>query len=70
VVPTAPLAFQSAPTIPFAVAGVPIARDVLVAEAGLDWRVSEAVTLGVAYSGQVGDRAHDHGVKGQFLVRF
>jgi subtilase-type serine protease len=50
VVPTAPLAFQSAPTIPFAVAGVPIARDVLVAEAGLDWRVSEAVTLGVAYS--------------------
>ena len=38
VTPTSTLAFASAPSIPFAVAGAPIARDALAVEAGLDWR--------------------------------
>ena len=34
-----------------------------------DWRVSDAVRP-ARCSGQVGDRAHDHGIKGQLLVQF
>jgi uncharacterized protein with beta-barrel porin domain len=49
---------------------VPVDRDALVAEAGLDWRASDAISLGIAYSGQVGDRAQDHALKGNFTWRF
>jgi subtilase-type serine protease len=38
VTPNAVLAFQTAPATPFAISGVPIARDALLAEAGLDPR--------------------------------
>ncbi|WP_246696903.1 autotransporter family protein [Methylobacterium planeticum] len=68
VVPTALLAFGTGPA--FLTAGVPIARDALVAEAGLDLRVAPNATLGVAYTGQVGDRIQDHAVKGNFTYRF
>jgi outer membrane autotransporter protein len=70
VTPDGLLAFQTATTAPFGIAGVPVARDVLVGEAAVDWRVSNAVTLSLAYTGQVGERAQDHGVKSQFLLRF
>ncbi|MCJ2081291.1 autotransporter domain-containing protein [Methylobacterium sp. J-090] len=69
VVPTALLAFgATGPT--FLTAGLPIDRDALVAEAGLDLRVSANATLGVAYAGQAGRRAEDHAVKGNFTYRF
>ncbi len=68
VVPTALLSFGNGPT--FLTAGIPIARDALVAEAGLDLRVAPNATLGVAYTGQVGDRVQDHAVKGNFTWRF
>ncbi|KQP10024.1 autotransporter [Methylobacterium sp. Leaf99] len=69
VVPTALLAFgATGPT--FLTAGIPIDRDALVAEAGLDLRVSANTTLGVAYTGQAGRRAEDHAVKGNFTYRF
>jgi outer membrane autotransporter protein len=68
--PTASLAFQAAVATPFLIAGVPLARDVLVGETALDWRVSDSVTLTVAYTGQLAKRASDNGVKGQFLVKF
>ena len=68
VVPTALLAFGTGPS--FLTAGIPIDRDALVAEAGLDLRVAPNATLGVAYTGQVGSRAEDHAVKGNFTVRF
>jgi len=55
----------------FLVTGVPIARDALVAQGGLDWQVSPVTTLSVAYTGQVGSqRTQDHGVKGSFLYRW
>ncbi|MBF9235475.1 autotransporter domain-containing protein [Microvirga alba] len=54
----------------FAVSGVPVDRDALLAEAGLDWRASEAITLGVSYSGQIGSRAQEHALKGNFSWRF
>ena len=41
-----------------------------MAEAGLDVLVGRGTTLGIAYTGQVGDRAQDHAVKGNFTYRF
>ena len=55
---------------PFTVAGVPVDRDALVAEAGLDWQASEALSLGVSYAGQIGSRAQDHTLKGNLVWRF
>ncbi|MGY2049974.1 autotransporter outer membrane beta-barrel domain-containing protein, partial [Methylobacterium sp. JK268] len=68
VVPTALLAFSTGPS--FITAGIPISRDALVAEAGLDLQISARATLGIAYTGQVGSRAEDHAVKGSFTYRF
>lgn len=70
VTPSALLAFRSAVGTPFAVGGVPLDRNVLVGETAVDWRMSDSVTLSVAYTGQLARRATDNGVKGQFLVRF
>ncbi|KQP83272.1 hypothetical protein ASF57_14575 [Methylobacterium sp. Leaf117] len=68
VVPKALLSFGAGPG--FLTAGTPISRDALVAQAGLDVRVGRATTLGVAYTGQVGERTQDHAVKGNFTYRF
>ncbi|MFI5014684.1 MAG: autotransporter domain-containing protein [Hyphomicrobiales bacterium] len=69
VVPTALMAFQGGAQS-FSVTGAPIDRDALVAEAGLDYAVSTMVTVGVAYSGQYGQRATDSAFKGHADVRF
>ena len=69
VVPSALLTFATGSS-PFSVAGVPIDRDAFVAEAGVNWRISPAMTLGVSYAGQIGSRAEDHGVRGNFIYRF
>ena len=68
VTPEALLAFGAGPA--FAVAGVPVDRDALVAEAGIDWQAMRDLTLGVSYSGQAGHRAQDHTVKGNLTWRF
>ncbi|MCJ2011423.1 autotransporter serine protease [Methylobacterium sp. J-076] len=68
VVPTALLAFTGGAA--FLSAGVPIDRDALVAEAGLDLAVAPNATLGLAYTGQTGTRAQDQAVKGNFTYRF
>ncbi|KNY20528.1 autotransporter domain-containing protein [Methylobacterium sp. ARG-1] len=68
VVPTALLSFGSGPS--FLSAGVPIDWDALVAGAGLDLAVAPNARLGVAYTGQVGARAQDQAVKGNFTLRF
>ncbi|MBV9569537.1 MAG: hypothetical protein JO172_15515, partial [Hyphomicrobiales bacterium] len=54
----------------FPVAAVPIDREALVAEAGLDYAVTSAVKVGIFYSGLYGQRAFDNAVKGQIYVRF
>ncbi|MBP1183755.1 autotransporter outer membrane beta-barrel domain-containing protein [Methylobacterium sp. PvR107] len=69
VVPQALLAFGGGGQA-FLTAGVPIARDALVASAGLDVQVARNVTLGLNYTGQVGERAQDHAVKGSFSYRW
>ncbi|GEO98936.1 autotransporter-associated beta strand repeat-containing protein [Methylobacterium haplocladii] len=68
VVPSALLAFAGGQQ--FVSAGIPIDRDALVAQAGIDWQFAPSTTLGVNYTGQVGQRAQDHGVKGNFTYRF
>jgi outer membrane autotransporter protein len=67
--PVTLMAFQSSPQ-PFAIAGVPIDRDAFLAEAGLDYAVTSAMTLGVSYSGQYGQRATDNAIKGRLNVSF
>ncbi|MFC7396714.1 autotransporter domain-containing protein [Chelatococcus sp. GCM10030263] len=67
--PTAALAFTGA-SLPFTVAGVPIAEDALVVKAGADLAIGPAVTLGVAYSAQFAQDAQDQQLKGVLNVRF
>ena len=55
---------------PFAIAGVPIARNAAVVEAGLDMALSPAATLGFSYGGQFGSGATDQTVKAHLAVRF
>jgi outer membrane autotransporter protein len=69
ITPSETLAFQN-PGVPFLIAGVPLARDSALIDAGADWRVTRAIRTGVAYSGQLSSRVHDHGVKGNFTWDF
>ena len=69
VVPTALLRFGAGGPA-FLSAGVPIDRDALVAQVGLDLAVAPNATLGVAYTGQTGSKAQDQAVKGNFTLRF
>jgi outer membrane autotransporter protein len=55
---------------PFLVVGAPIDRDSLVVEAGLNWQVSEKVTVGVMYDGAIGQRDQEHTVRGSLSVWF
>lgn len=47
----------------FAVAGVPVARDNLAAEAGLDAAIADDLTLSASYTGQYATNARDSGGK-------
>ncbi|MET0430793.1 MAG: autotransporter domain-containing protein [Microvirga sp.] len=67
--PEATFAYVSGST-PFVIVGAPIDRDSLLAEAGVNWSVSDNVTLGVAYDGTLGARARDHTVRGSLSIRF
>jgi subtilase-type serine protease len=63
-------AFAAAPALPFLVQGVPIARDSVLAEAGVDVAITPQMTLGVSYTGQIARNVSDHGAKGKFSYRF
>jgi outer membrane autotransporter protein len=67
-VPTASLAFAGSDV--FSVAGVPIAKDTAVIEAGLEVALSPNANLGIAYSGLLGDGVQDHGLKAQLGITF
>jgi outer membrane autotransporter protein len=69
VTPTASLAFQSTGA-GFTVAGVPIARDAALVDAGFDVRVTPRASVGVAYSGQLAGHAQDNAVKGNLAWSF
>ncbi|HKU95654.1 MAG TPA: autotransporter domain-containing protein, partial [Vineibacter sp.] len=69
VTPEQRLAFRAGGN-PFTVVGVPIARDSLIVEAGVDIDVTNYARFGVAYSGQFASSAQDHAVKGSLTLRF
>lgn len=69
VTPVAALAFQSGGAA-FTLAGSPIARNALVAEAGVDVAIAANATLGVSWTGQYADQSHDNAVKGNFRWSF
>jgi uncharacterized protein with beta-barrel porin domain len=56
--------------IGFGIAGVPLAQDSLLVEAGLDFSLSATATLGVSYSGQFADEVTDNAVKGRLTWLF
>jgi outer membrane autotransporter protein len=67
-IPTVTQAFAGSNA--FTVAGVPIAKDSAVFEAGLDINVSPNATLGLAYEGQFASHADDQGFKANLAVKF
>jgi outer membrane autotransporter protein len=68
VTPTSVNAFAGG--APFTVAGVPIAEDAAVLEAGFDLDITEQATFGVSYNGQLGDQAQDHALSATLKMRF
>jgi len=54
----------------FTIAGVPIAEDAAVIEAGLHLNLSPDATFGISYTGQIASDAHDHGLKADLAIRF
>jgi outer membrane autotransporter protein len=67
--PSARLAFASGGGA-FSVYAAPVARDALVVEAGLSWRVTGMTSLGLAYTAALGESQRDHALKGRLDVRF
>ncbi len=54
----------------FNIAGIAIARNAAVVEAGLDWQLTPTATLGITYSGQFARAANDQSLKGNLAVKF
>ena len=54
----------------FTVTGAPTTEDALIAEFGIEASLSDNAFLGVAYKGQYGDGAADHGVNAGLRVMF
>ncbi|MDH7795536.1 MULTISPECIES: autotransporter domain-containing protein [unclassified Beijerinckia] len=55
---------------PFTVAGLPIAKNAALIEAGLDFNLTPQATLGLSYGGQFGSRFTDQSVRGNFIWKF
>ena len=69
VTPKAALSFQTIGTA-FTVAGVPIARDAALVNAGADLALNPRATVGLAYVGQLSGRDQDNSVNGTFRWKF
>ena len=67
--PKETLTFQSTGET-FSVAGLPLARDTALVEAGLDLRLGPQALVGLRYSGQFADRLHNNAIQGEFAWRF
>lgn len=66
--PSAWLAFNTGPS--FSVTGVPIERNVMALDFGVEGRLSPTTDIGITYSGQMGNHSEDHGAKAYFSWRF
>ncbi|WP_253912031.1 autotransporter domain-containing protein [Pseudomonas sp. CVAP len=54
----------------FYVGGIPLDRNSLTLEAGLDLRVTKQHSLSVAYNGEISSNSHENGVMGQWRMNF
>jgi outer membrane autotransporter protein len=68
IAPAAQLAFSDGAD--FQIAGVPIARDAALLDAGLAFAVTDRLTVGLAYSGRIGDDVVDQGLRADLALRF
>jgi outer membrane autotransporter protein len=68
ITPTSTLAFAGGDA--FTIAGVPVAKDSAVIEAGFDLQMSANATLGLSYAGQFGGGAVDNGARANLNVKF
>jgi outer membrane autotransporter protein len=68
--PNATMAFASAPSTQFSIAGAPIARDALALELGVDLRLTSNIKLGVYYSGLLASSASDNAIKAKLEANF
>jgi fibronectin-binding autotransporter adhesin len=66
--PSATLSFSGSSS--FGTAGVPIAKDAAVLDAGLDFGISEEALLSLSYGGQFSTGAVDQSVRGNFSLKF
>ena len=67
--PAVTMAFAQGGT-PFAIAGPPIARDSLMVDGGIDFRLARNATFGIGYSGLLARDAQDHAGNANLTVRF
>jgi outer membrane autotransporter protein len=67
--PVAALAFVGTGTA-FGIAGVPLARDAALVEAGADLQITGQAKIGLSYMGQLANGIRDHSFKGNFTWRF
>ena len=67
--PVSLLAFNDA-SLPFPITGAPIARDSLVAETGVDWRLTHSASAGIFYSGVISDKSYANAVQGRVKINF
>jgi subtilase-type serine protease len=68
VTPEARLAFDGGQA--FTTRGLPLAQDALAVEAGFDVAVGKNTSVGISYNGLLSDRATDHALKADLMVRF
>ncbi|RCW19582.1 outer membrane autotransporter protein, partial [Ciceribacter lividus] len=54
----------------FTVSGLPLARDSLVVEGGVEFGLAQNASLGLSYGGQFGSNRSDHMVRASYDVRF
>ncbi|OYY26847.1 MAG: hypothetical protein B7Y65_01985, partial [Azorhizobium sp. 35-67-15] len=63
------LAFAGGGT-PFTVSGAPIGRNAALVNAGLDFRATANMVLGISYGGQFSDQGMDNALNGRFSIAF
>ncbi|SNB70284.1 outer membrane autotransporter barrel domain-containing protein [Arboricoccus pini] len=66
--PAADLAFAAGRD--FSVEGVPLAKDSMLIQTGIEAAPIGPVSLGLSYTGQLSGSAHDHGFTGHLALRF
>ncbi|HVT51338.1 MAG TPA: autotransporter domain-containing protein [Dongiaceae bacterium] len=54
----------------FTVSGVPVARDAALVDLGIDLDLTDRLTIGLSYSGQIADDARENGIRGDIRFSF